>query len=132
MNEITHIQTEVIGKHVLANFHGVDPVILNDPEILLHWMVESIKFSGATYVGELVKQFKCRETGKPLGVTILILLAESHISCHSYPEHGYAMLDYFTCGDHCDPEQGMKHLSDLMKPKHTIIQVIDRERLINF
>ena len=58
---------------------------------------------------------------QPQGVTGLALLAESHISIHTWPESGYAAVDVFTCGDHTMPEQACAILcSELQAKRHAL------------
>ena len=64
---------------------------------------------------------------KPQGVTGLALLAESHISIHTWPEIGYAAIDVFTCGDHTMPEKACKLLCDDFLAKHFSFKNIARE-----
>lgn len=62
----------------------------------------------------------------PQGVTALALLAESHISIHTWPERGYAAVDIFTCGDHCEPEKACRHIEHQMQAGRSELQVIQR------
>ncbi len=64
---------------------------------------------------------------KPQGVTGLALLAESHISIHTWPEIGYAAIDVFTCGDHTMPEKACKLLSKDFLAKDSSFKNIARE-----
>ena len=73
------------------------------------------KGAGATLLNLITHQFQ------PQGVTGLALLAESHISIHTWPESGYAAIDVFTCGDHTMPEQACAILcSELQAKRHAL------------
>lgn len=63
---------------------------------------------------------------EPHGLTALALLAESHMSIHTYPELGYAALDVFTCGDHTRPDKAVATLKAFLKPEKTKITNIRR------
>ena len=88
-----------MGKHYLLNLYGCPFNKLNDYNFLISLLEDAAAVSGATVVQTIHKKFE------PQGVTVLILLAESHISIHTWPEKGEAAVDIFTCGD-CDPKIG--------------------------
>lgn len=56
-------------------------------------MLHAVSESGATIVTETFRQFE------PHGVSGVVVIAESHVAIHTWPEHGYAAVDLFTCGD---------------------------------
>ncbi|MEJ2040621.1 MAG: adenosylmethionine decarboxylase, partial [Desulfosarcinaceae bacterium] len=62
----------------------------------------------------------------PQGVTALGLLAESHISIHTWPETGYAAADVFTCGIHCDPKRAGIYLSEALQSKRHTFTILQR------
>ena len=53
---------------------------------------------------------------EPQGATVLVLLSESHISIHTYPERGFAALDCYTCGETVDPQLAIDHMVSVLKP----------------
>jgi len=57
---------------------------------------------------------------EPQGVTVVAMLAESHISIHTWPEKGMAVCDVFTCGDHTTPESGVEYLQMVLEAKDII------------
>lgn len=81
------------GRHWLIELTGCTPSLLDDAAHVRRAMVAAAREAGATVVGELVHAFQ------PQGVTGLLLLAESHLSVHTWPERGYAAVDVYTCGD---------------------------------
>ena len=82
-----------LGKHVLLDGYEADRLLLNDPIRLEKLLVESCQRAGASVLNIARHKFK------PQGVTVLLMLAESHASIHTYPEHGAYCADVFTCGD---------------------------------
>ncbi len=80
-----------LGRHIIADFFGSKNI--DDPDYIEKALRDAAAASGATVLGYKFHRFS------PQGVTGYLLLAESHISIHTWPEHGYAAIDVFTCGD---------------------------------
>ena len=83
---------EFYGKHVISEGYNLNKRDLNDINLFLSLIDEGIKKAQVTNCGITVKNFS------PFGITILVLLAESHIAIHTYPEEKSLFLDIFTCG----------------------------------
>jgi S-adenosylmethionine decarboxylase len=81
---------------------------LNDAEYLRGAMVEAATRCGATIVGENFIKFQ------PQGVTGVLVLSESHLSIHTYPEEGFAAIDCYTCGTTVDPEVATDYLCEVL------------------
>ena len=83
-------------------------------------LVDAVDSCGATLI--------CVKTHKfsPQGVTGVAVLAESHISIHTWPELGYAAMDIFTCGEHVNPEDALSTIRAFLKPDN--FEVIDIKR----
>jgi len=96
---MTNQLKEILGQHIICDFWEVDKNILNDKNYLVKILTESCIYGEATILEKISYQFT------PQGVTILILLSESHCSIHTWPEKNYAGVDIFTCGDKADPEK---------------------------
>jgi S-adenosylmethionine decarboxylase len=88
---------EVHGKHSICEIYNADPAILDNLDMIRDILRCAAQAAGATIRGEAYEKFE------PQGVSVVLLLSESHISIHTYPEYGYAAVDCFTCGRHCDP-----------------------------
>jgi S-adenosylmethionine decarboxylase len=88
---------EFWGDHLLGELYGICPEKLNDAELLEKVLIRGIIKSGATICTIQAKKF-C-----PSGVTILIMLAESHVSVHTYPDAQALFFDAFICGRRCKP-----------------------------
>jgi S-adenosylmethionine decarboxylase proenzyme len=108
------------GRHVLAEFDGVDPLLLDDLGFLQSTLEASLRKAGATVCDVVAKQFE------PHGVTVLALLSESHASIHTYPEIGSMFVDIFTCGDTADPELAAALLRDSLGALEARITTIHR------
>ncbi|WP_206954981.1 adenosylmethionine decarboxylase [Trinickia acidisoli] len=85
------------GRHVLADIADTPAEVLNNGDALARALIEAAVAEGATVLGTI------RHAFEPNGVTVLLLLAESHVSLHTYPEEGRAFFDAFTCGVRCEP-----------------------------
>jgi S-adenosylmethionine decarboxylase len=94
-----HQISDTVGKHCILELYGCSSARLNDEAFLRDTITTAAKRAGATLLNLITHRFE------PQGVTGLALLAESHISIHTWPESGYAAVDVFTCGDHTMPEQ---------------------------
>ena len=90
------------GRHLLVDLHGVAAGRLSDPAAIEALLREAARAAGSTPVGAHFHAF-----GPGLGVTGVLLLQESHISIHTWPEHGFAAVDVFMCGS-AQPERAVE------------------------
>ena len=109
-----------LGTHILLDLYGCDPGRLNDLEFLRQMSLEGVRRSGATIVGEHFKQFE------PQGISGVIIIAESHLSFHSWPEFSYIAMDYFTCGEHIDIDAAISYFNDCLSPDKVVKSRHDR------
>lgn len=84
---------EPAGRHCMFDLHDVSADLLDDPERLAEAACAASLESGATVRAVFPQQFE------PNGVSVLVVLSESHVSLHTYPGSGVALCDAFTCGD---------------------------------
>lgn len=96
------------GRHVTMDLREVSFELLNDADFLRSVMTEAANRSGATIVGESFIRFN------PQGVTGVLVLSESHLSIHTYPEEGFAAIDCYTCGTAVDPEVACDYLKKVL------------------
>ena len=99
------------GKHFIASYLDCDADALENVEKLKSEFVKAAKASHATILDQSDFVFA------PNGLTMVILLSESHASIHTYPEHHACFVDLFTCGDKCSSELFDKVLREYLKPK---------------
>ncbi|SFJ51325.1 adenosylmethionine decarboxylase [Jannaschia pohangensis] len=105
----------MIGRHLILEHWGGNL----DPETLAEAMEAAAVAAGATV---LSRHFHPFEGG---GVTGVLMLAESHVTVHTWPEHGYAALDLFMCGD-APVEAAADHLDAALAPARTSRQIVPR------
>ncbi|MEM0381299.1 MAG: adenosylmethionine decarboxylase [Nitrososphaerota archaeon] len=100
-----------VGRHLIVDLYGCDPHILSDEKPLIRILTEAANHSGATIVGRYAEKFD-----KGGGVSAIVVIKESHISLHTWPELGYASLDIFTCGDSVDPWKAYEYIIRKIRP----------------
>lgn len=113
------------GLHLSAEFHGCtgEPTWLTDALRLQTASQQAVADAGLQAVGAVFHQFSVDPTGQPGGVTGVVLLAESHLALHTWPELGAVTLDVYVCnrsGDHSEQaRQVMAAMRALFKPGRT-------------
>ena len=95
------------GLHLIADLHGCAG--LDDLAL-----IERALRAGAEAAGATILEVRLHGFGPGQGVTGVALLAESHISIHSWPEHGYAAVDIFVCGRRCRPDAALEVIAEAL------------------
>jgi len=111
---------KIVGKHVLADLHGCNSELLKKVEYVADSMFEAARISNATIVGKFFKQFD------PWGVSGVIVIAESHISIHTWPEHGLASVDYFSCSEEPNIKAAIDYLAEAFEAQN--VETIEASR----
>jgi S-adenosylmethionine decarboxylase len=109
-----------IGSHCILELYGCPPAALDDKDAILDSLRQAARRAHSTLIHEVAHRFE------PQGVTALALLAESHISLHTWPELGYAACDVFTCGEHATPEDACLHLAEALGAERYELQRLPR------
>ncbi len=94
---------ETLSAHLLIELHGCAPQLTDDLQALRSLLLEAARRSGATVVAEVFHRYA------PQGVSGVVVIEESHLSVHTWPEHGYVAVDFFSCGQ-IDPYLAAEHL----------------------
>jgi S-adenosylmethionine decarboxylase len=105
---------KALGRHIVCELSGCDPVILTDVDGIHSMMVSAAKAARATIMESAFHRFE------PQGVSGTVILAESHLSIHTWPEKGYAAMDFYTCGDHTDPWLACEHAASVLEAKSVL------------
>lgn len=100
-----------LGKHILLDLYGCDPNQLNDVQLLRHMALEGVRRSGATIIGDFFKPFF------PQGLSGVVIIAESHLTLHSWPEYAYLAMDYFTCSERIDIDVAISYFDKILTPR---------------
>jgi S-adenosylmethionine decarboxylase proenzyme len=103
---------ESLGRHILVEYYGCDVNLLNRASAVKDVMEDAARAARATVVESFIHQFS------PFGVSGVVVIAESHLTIHTWPEYGYAAVDLFTCGDEVDPWKCYYFLHEKLKAKH--------------
>jgi len=106
------------GIHLIIDFHG-GKIIENRQEIKTI-LIETAKKSKNNPLEITIHKFK------PRGITGIILLAESHISIHTWPEKNYIAIDIFSCGEKSQPYKGLEYLKEVFAPKKVKVREVKR------
>ena len=96
-------------KHILFTLKGCTRDLLNDEEFVRDVVYNASRKCKSTLLALHSHKFN------PQGVTCVAMLAESHISIHTWPEKGMAVCDIFTCGDTATPEDGVEYMKQQLK-----------------
>ena len=110
----------MVGKHLLADLYGIDPARLDAPALLARCLEDAARRCGMTALAAPVVH---RFDGG--GITGFILLAESHIALHTYPELGYVALDVFSCGK-VEPVEALDVFRAALAPRDERVSVAPR------
>ncbi len=107
-----------LGKHLLLELKDCDKEVLNNLDLLKGIMLSAAIEAGATVLSESFHRFS------PQGVSGVVVLAESHLFIHTWPEYGYAAADIFTCGDSVEPEKAAQILIGKLGAKnHSVVEM---------
>ncbi len=113
-----------LGRHILAEVYGCEPNILNDPEKVEKVMVAAALTSGAEVREVAFHKFS------PQGVSGVVVISESHLAIHTWPELGYAAVDVFTCGDRVDPWDACNYIVQHFKAER--VTAVETKRGLGF
>ena len=108
------------SKPLLLELYKCDYEKLNDESFLRCTLNRAAKLAKATVLNLISNKFE------PQGVTAIALLAESHISIHTWPESNYSAIDIFTCGQNMMPELASQYLIEALKAEEDFLRVIER------
>ena len=108
------------SKHFLLELYRCDQEKLNDESFLRCTLNKAAKLANAKVLNLISNKFE------PQGVTAIALLAESHLSIHTWPEANYSAVDIFTCGQNMKPDISCKYLIEALLAEEHLLRVINR------
>jgi S-adenosylmethionine decarboxylase proenzyme len=108
-----------LGRHLVADFHGCR-ADLNDPQLVMEALERACEIAGATIVDRRGHHFS------PYGVTAVVVIAESHLAVHTWPEYGYAAVDLFTCGTTVDTWKAFDYVKEAFGAARVEVTELER------
>lgn len=114
---------EALGQQLASDLRGCDRDRLDDRAFLERACVDAADAMGATVVAVHGHRYD------PVGVSVVVILAESHLSLHTWPEHGIASIDVFVCNRANDPDAAKRHLVEALGASETSDVVLPRGRI---
>lgn len=109
-----------LGTHLLVELKDCNPEILKDLGKVKEALVSAAKEAKATIIDVSFHEFN------PFGISGMVVIAESHLSVHTWPEYAYAAIDIFTCGDIIKPETAADYLIKKFESKNPSIVEMKR------
>ncbi|MBC7331940.1 MAG: S-adenosylmethionine decarboxylase proenzyme [Synergistetes bacterium] len=116
------VTDKALGRHVLVEAYECNPELLDDIQFLQEAMVEAATRTGAEVVDVVFRKFQ------PYGVSGVVVISESHLAIHTWPEYGYAAIDLFTCGETADPWKAFSYLAEALESKKVTTLEVQRGR----
>ena len=109
-----------LGRHLLLELFDCDLDAINNVEAVKSALIEAAKRAQATIVDVVFHEFN------PFGVSGVVVIAESHLSIHTWPEYRYAAVDIFSCGDVLQPEVAATYLVEQFGAERTSVVEMQR------
>jgi S-adenosylmethionine decarboxylase len=107
------------GRHLLVEYTGCDAIVLDDLKRIEALMNDAAIAARANIVASVFQPFE------PQGVTGVVVVEESHLSIHTWPEYGYAAVDFYTCGDSM-PELAHEVIAAGLKAQYSELMHVER------
>lgn len=118
MDETLHL---ALGTHFIVDLSGAKNLDQTDDEYVTQILLHKIALSsGATPLKYSYHLFQ------PKGITATLILSESHVSIHTYPESQKVFLDVFTCGENCIPQNSLSVIKEFFDPENISYKIISR------
>ena len=114
-----------LGRHLLIELFDCDPDAISNLETVKGALVEAARRAQATIVDVVFHEFN------PFGISGVVVIAESHLSIHTWPEYRYAAVDIFSCGDVLQPEVAASYLVEQFAAERTSIVEMQRGLFLN-
>ena len=109
-----------LGNHLIVEMYDCDTKIINNHDMVEDILVEAAKVAGAHVVSQVFHKFN------PHGVSGVVVISESHLSIHTWPEFGYCAIDVFTCGETIDNMKAVNYMKQMFKSKSVSVMEMKR------
>ena len=114
-----------LGRHLLLELFDCDSDAINNLETVKAVLIEAARRAQATIVDVVFHEFN------PFGISGVVVIAESHLSVHTWPEYRYAAVDIFSCGDVLQPEVAATYLVEQFAAERTAVVDVQRGMFLN-
>jgi S-adenosylmethionine decarboxylase proenzyme len=114
---------QTLGQHLLVEYYNCNQQTLDDVAGIEKHMNDAALACGATIVNSTFHRFE------PWGVSGVVVIAESHLAIHTWPEYGYASVDLYTCGEDIQPDAAYEFLKNALQAEITETQFLKRGNL---
>lgn len=111
---------KILGRHLIVEYSGCERSKLDNIELIEEYLKEAVRKSGATIVRSVFHRYN------PQGISGVVVIAESHLSIHTWPEYGYAAVDFFTCGNSVDPYKAHEHMKKMLGAANADVRDMNR------
>ena len=113
----------LLGRHLMLEVYDCPSKYLDDPDEIRQLLLNAARGAGATVIDTMFHRFS------PQGVSGVVVIAESHLTIHTWPEYGCAALDMFSCSPQIDLEQIAEHLARELRARRLDARVVERGRM---
>lgn len=113
-----------VGVHIIADLYGVNGDRISRTEDVCEIVEEAVRVGKLTKISSDYFQFQ------PRGVSGIVLLAESHLAFHAWPEHELVTLDIYTCGDPSHADAAYEYLIERLNPTSVEYKRISRGTML--
>lgn len=107
------MKTRSLGRHLLIEYYGCAEAVINDRNMIREAMIEAARRANATIVTDAFHNFN------PHGISGVVVIAESHIAIHTWPEYRCASVDIFSCGEKMNPDVIEAFLLDVFRAERS-------------
>jgi spermidine synthase len=111
---------KALGQHLILELYGCSAEALSSVADVQDAMIKGARAAGATIIDSIFHHFE------PYGVSGVVVIAESHFAIHTWPEHNFASVDLFTCGDKTRPWEAFKTVKKMFKATHFSVMKLER------
>ena len=111
---------KALGTHIVCELSGCNAALLTDVDAVAEMMEQAALAAKATPIEKAFHRFQ------PQGVSGVVVIQESHLSIHTWPETGYAAMDFYTCGDHTDPWAACDFAAATLRAKSVLATELKR------
>lgn len=111
---------QALGYHTLIELYDCNSTKINDTKLVEKTLLKAAEIANLSIVKSTIHHFN------PIGVSGVVVIKESHIAIHTWPEHNYVALDFFTCNTSYNLEQAISYICTIFETKNINKQVIKR------